>query len=141
MKEKSPKKTGRPLKEIDERQVKSLAGINCSLAEMAAVLDCSEDTLSRRFAEVIKKGRESGKMSLKRKQYEVAMSGNVTMLIWLGKITVGQVEQVRQVVDQKSFNINATAEVQSSELKALVDDFKSMLQTKLSERKDGPKKS
>lgn len=34
-----------------------------------------------------------------------------------------------------------TAEVQSSELKALVDDFKSMLQTKLSERKDGPKKS
>jgi hypothetical protein len=29
-------------------------------------------------------------MSLKRKQYEVAMSGNVSMLIWLGKNILGQ---------------------------------------------------
>lgn len=80
----------RPKIEIDEEQVKKLAAINCSLAEMAAVLGCSVDTLGRRFAEVIEEGRSSGKMSLKRKQYEVAMSGNVTMLIWLGKILLEQ---------------------------------------------------
>jgi hypothetical protein len=57
---------------------------------MAAVLGCSADTLERRFAAVIKEGREQGKMSLKRKQYEVAMSGNVSMLIWLGKNILGQ---------------------------------------------------
>ena len=80
----------RPQKQIDEKQVEQLAAINCSLAEMAAVLDCSVDTLDRRFAEVIKKGRAAGRMSLKRKQYEVGMKGNVSMLIWLGKQTLGQ---------------------------------------------------
>jgi hypothetical protein len=29
-------------------------------------------------------------MSLKRKQFDMAMKGNVTMLIWLGKQTLGQ---------------------------------------------------
>lgn len=84
----------RPKKEINEDQVFKLAAINCSLAEMAAVLDCSEDTLGRRFADVIKKGRENGRMSLKRKQYETAMGGNVTMMIWLGK----------QLLDQKDIS-------------------------------------
>lgn len=85
----------RPKLEIDEDQVLKLAGINCSLAEMAAVLNCSSDTIERRFAEVIKKGRETGKMSLKRKQWELAMSGNVTMLIWLGKIILDQKDTSR----------------------------------------------
>lgn len=85
----------RPKLEIDEEQVKKLAALNCSLAEMAAVLDCSEDTLDRRFAEVIRKGREFGRTSLKRKQFEMAMSGNVTMLIWLGKIMLDQKDTSR----------------------------------------------
>lgn len=87
----------RPKKEISEEQVIKLAEINCSYSEMAAVLGCDESTLTRRFAQVIQKGREGGKMSLKRKQYEVAMSGNVSMLIWLGKQTLGQSEKVEQI--------------------------------------------
>ncbi len=83
----------RPKKKIDPEQVLKLAAINCSYDEMGSVLGCSPDTLERRFAGVIKKGRDNGKMSLKRKQYEIAMSGNVTMLIWLGKIMLGQVEK------------------------------------------------
>ncbi len=90
----------RPKLEINEEQLLKLAAINCSLAEMAAVLDCSVDTLDRRFAEVIRKGRESGKMSLKRKQYETAMSGNVTMLIWLGKIMLDQKDTSRIEIQQ-----------------------------------------
>lgn len=100
---------------------------------MAAVLGCDEKTLSNRFSQVIKEGREQGKMSLKRKQYEVAMSGNVTMLIWLGKITVGQVEQVKQFVDNRNVNINT--EVQSSEVKEIMADLKSIIDTKVNERK------
>ena len=80
----------RPKADIDEEQLKTLAAINCSYAEMAAVLGCDESTLTRRFAQVIRQGRETGKMSLKRKQYEIAMKGNVTMLIWLGKIMLDQ---------------------------------------------------
>jgi len=87
----------RPKLKIDADQVEKLAAINCSYAEMAAVLDCDESTLTRRYAQAIKKGRERGRMSLKRKQYELAMSGNVTMLIWLGKIMLEQREPARPV--------------------------------------------
>lgn len=80
----------RPLKVIDERQVEQLASIQCSLDEMAAVLGCERTTLHRRFATVIKKGREQGKSSLKRAQYKSAMDGNPTLLIWLGKQYLGQ---------------------------------------------------
>lgn len=86
---------GRPKLELDEDQIIKLAAINCSLAEMAAVLNCDVKTLTSRFSQVIEKGRETGKMSLKRKQYELAMSGNVTMLIWLGKIMMGQTDTSR----------------------------------------------
>lgn len=80
----------RPKKDIDPEQVRKLAAIQCTTAEMAAVLGCSSDTLERRFAAIIKEGRETGKMSLKRKQYEIAMGGNTAMLIWLGKNILGQ---------------------------------------------------
>jgi hypothetical protein len=92
----------RPKKKIDSEQVRELAAINCSYAEMAAVLRCDPKTLSTRFLKVIQEGREHGKMSLKRKQYEVAMSGNVTMLIWLGKQTLGQRDQVLESGDAPS---------------------------------------
>lgn len=86
----------RPLK-IDPMQVEELAAIQCSHAEMAAVLRCSADTLERRFAAAIKKGRERGNASLKRAQFKLALSGNPTMLIWLGKIYLGQREQAVNV--------------------------------------------
>lgn len=75
---------------------------------MAAVLNCSVDTLGRRFAEVIEKGRKQGNMSLKRKQYEVAMGGNVTMLIWLGKQRLDQTDKVEQRFDAKIEQVNNT---------------------------------
>ena len=79
----------RPRLQLDEKQIEQLAMINCSLAEIGAVMKCSVDTLER-YAEIIKRGRENGKSSLKKKQFEIAMKGNVTMLIWLGKIMLGQ---------------------------------------------------
>ena len=95
----------RPKKDIDEEQVKKLAAIQCSYSEMAAVLGCDESTLTRRFAHVIKEGREHGTMSLKRKQYEIAMGGNVTMLIWLGKIVLKQVEKKEFSADEAGFRV------------------------------------
>lgn len=86
----------RPRKEVSESMVYKLARINCSVEEMGVILDVSADTLQRRFAAVIEKGRAQMKQSLKRKQYQVAMngSGNVTMLIWLGKQHLGQSDKV-----------------------------------------------
>lgn len=64
-----------------------------TLEDVACVLGCSEDTIQRRvkekydvtFAVYSKKKRAKGRMSLRVKQFEVAMDGNVSMLIWLGK--------------------------------------------------------
>jgi AraC-like DNA-binding protein len=89
----------RPRLKIDPAQVEQLAAIDCSLEEMGAVLGCSPDTLQRRFAAVIEKGRATGRSSLKRKQFKLAMDGNPTMLIWLGKIRLGQKEV--QVVETR----------------------------------------
>ena len=76
--------------EIDEDLVRQLATIQCTMVEIGAVVKCSVDTLERRFADVIKKGQEEGKSSLRRAQYKIAMSGNSTMLIWLGKQYLNQ---------------------------------------------------
>lgn len=88
----------RPRKKIDEDQVTKLAAIDCSYAEMASILGCNESTLTRRFAQAIKDGRNHGNMSLKRKQFEIAMGGNVGMLIWLGKQRLGQTDQMLQTI-------------------------------------------
>jgi hypothetical protein len=87
---KAPAKTGRPLKEISANQVKSLAEIGCTNIEIATVCGCSVDTLERRFADIIKKGRETMKSSLRRFQYTSAKSGSVPMQIWMGKQYLGQ---------------------------------------------------
>jgi hypothetical protein len=85
---------GRPKLDIDPAQVEALARIACTTPEIATVIGCSEDTLERRFAGVIEKGRAEGKASVRRMQYKAAMSGNPTMLIWLGKVMLGQKEAV-----------------------------------------------
>lgn len=89
----------RPKKAVDIETLKKLAAIQCTTAEMAAVLGVSSDTLERRFAAIIKDGRENGRMSLKRKQFEVAMSGNTTMLIWLGKQWLNQRDKTNEELD------------------------------------------
>ena len=93
---------GRPKKPIDWDTVKKLCAIHCTGEEIASVIDVHYDTLNNRcneehgvnFSEYYKKASASGKMSLRRKQYEVAMAGNVSMLIWLGKNMLNQRDQV-----------------------------------------------
>ena len=87
--------TGRPKKEVDATLVERLAMIQCTTKEIAAVCGCSVDTLDRRFADLIEKGKLSGKSSLRKKQYEVAMNGNVSMLIFLGKQMLDQKDEQR----------------------------------------------
>lgn len=99
----------RPLKPVDLRQVEALARIDCTDAEIAAVLDFTPQGWRKRKARrdgqaivsAIQKGREGGKMSLRRKQFEQAMAGNTTMLIWLGKQRLDQRDMRRVEVDEE----------------------------------------
>ena len=96
------KKMGRPLKEIDWVQFEKLCGIQATEIEISEWFHCSVDTVERAckrqygetFADVYKKKASSGKISLRRKQFEVAIGGNVTMLIWLGKQHLGQRDNI-----------------------------------------------
>jgi uncharacterized membrane protein YvbJ len=89
----------RPRKRINPEQVRSLAMINCSYAEIAAVIGCNESTLTRRFAQLIAEGREQGRSSLKRQMYKKAIDDeNVQMQIWLSKNMVGYSDKVEQKV-------------------------------------------
>jgi hypothetical protein len=94
----------RPRKEIDWEVVRKLCAMQCTGEEIASFSDIDYDTLQRAvkrefnmsFADYFKKHSANGKISLRRKQYEVATSGNVPMLIWLGK----------QYLDQKDKQSN-----------------------------------
>lgn len=90
----------RPRKEIDEDSVKKLAALNCSMEEIGHFVGCSVDTLERRFAEAIKEGRSHGKISLKRKMFDTAMAGNVSMMIWLSKNLLGYSDKVTQEIQE-----------------------------------------
>lgn len=96
----------RPIKKVDAEQVKKLAAIQCSNAEIAAVVGVNVRTIERRFAAAIKEGRENGKCSLKRKQYEIAMKGNVGMLIWLGKQYLDQKDKRETEMTGEGIKIN-----------------------------------
>ena len=87
---------GRPKKEIDEDEVFLLASYGLTRTEIAAIVGCHANTIDIRFSEILKEGHEHRNGSLRRKQYEVAMHGNVAMLIWLGKQYLGQTEKVEQ---------------------------------------------
>lgn len=87
------KKVGRPKLDIDPELVEKLALIHCSVKEIATICNCHPDTIRKNFSDIIEKGKADGKMSLRRKQFEVALSGNTSMLIWLGKNILGQTDQ------------------------------------------------
>lgn len=87
----------RPQKEIDSKIFENLCGLQCTLTEIAVVLDCSEDTIERwckrtydmSFADTFKKYSAKGKTSLRRMQFKLAEK-SAAMAIWLGKQYLGQ---------------------------------------------------
>ena len=106
----------RPLKDIDAKQVELLAGCGCTVEEIAAKLDCTRETIYARFSDSLKKGRAVGKSSLRGKQFEMAMRGNVPMLIWLGKQMLNQRDQLdlsKLSPEQAAAILSATADTDS----------------------------
>jgi hypothetical protein len=72
------------------KDVYELAAIGCTDREIARWFDVDENTLRYNFSDILEKGREDLKHSLRRAQLKLALSGNAVMLIWLGKNILGQ---------------------------------------------------
>ena len=88
----------RPPKDVDEPTLMKLASLGLTTSEIAAVLGVHVRTLENNFAAEMAEGKEMCKASVRRKQFELAMAGNPTMLIWLGKQILGQKERYEQLV-------------------------------------------
>ena len=77
-------------------KVKMIAGLQCTQPEAAAILEvslaCFEGFLraNKKAREAWDDGRENGRASVRRMQFNSAKAGNVTMQIWLGKQYLGQ---------------------------------------------------
>lgn len=106
-------KRGPKLKVVDWDEFDKLCGIQCTLPEIAAWFNVSEDTIERicirekrvKFAEYFNQKRSRGKIPLRRRQYQAAMDGNTALLIWLGKQYLGQSEKIEKqdIVDGLKF--------------------------------------
>jgi len=101
------KKMGRPKIEVDFDKIDSLCAVFCNCKEIVSVLNSfdiklSYDTVERRvkqqfgitFAEYVEQKQMAfAKPKLRKAQFDCALSGNATMLIWLGKQYLGQVDK------------------------------------------------
>jgi hypothetical protein len=98
---------GRPKIEFSDTQWKMLALLckaQSTNEEVCAYFDIDLKTLNRlvkkkykkynSFSDFNDKKRKAGFSSIRAKQWQVAMNGNVSMLIWLGKNWLGQADSV-----------------------------------------------
>lgn len=84
------KKRGRKPLPIDATAVEGMARVGATNVEIAAFLGCSPDTIERRFKAVVASSRSIMRLRVRMMQWEAAMKGDSTMLIWLGKQYLGQ---------------------------------------------------
>ena len=75
---------------VPPEEVEDLAQIGCNNNEIAKWFGVDENTLTYNFSVELTKGRENLKQKLRRAQLKAALTGNVVMLIWLGKNLLGQ---------------------------------------------------
>lgn len=83
---------GKTKKVVFPDDVYRLAAIGSTDREIAKWFGIQEDTLRNNFSEIMEKGREEIRQSLRQAQLKLALSGNPTMLIWLGKNLLGQTD-------------------------------------------------
>lgn len=93
----------RPKSKIDWSKVDDMLEKQCEGTEIAGALGMHPNTFYNRvqyefdvgFSEYKQQKRESGKSLLRKKQFEVALEGNTTMLVWLGKQYLQQTDKVQ----------------------------------------------
>jgi hypothetical protein len=78
---------------VPQDDVEMWASLGCTDKEIADYYGVNEDTFRYNCADALISGRHQLRTGLRRAQLRVAMEGNPTMLIWLGKNMLKQSEQ------------------------------------------------
>lgn len=100
--------TGKPPAVIDLDLVEKFSRCHPSDTELAALLGISHPTfvkhkkLNPEILEAMAKGQAYGRGSLRGKQFDMAMKGNVPMLVWLGKQLLQQREKILHGTDAEN---------------------------------------
>lgn len=100
-KPKSKRPTGRPRAVIDWDRVGRMLEAGATAEGIAATIGIQRDSLYKRcevdnkctFSTFSQEKRAKGDELLRTKQFQIAMSGDKTMLIWLGKQRLNQTEK------------------------------------------------
>jgi len=83
---------GRNKTVIPEEEFLKLAELHCTWQEISDFYAVPVSTLRDNFADLYQKGTTKTKQRLRQAQLKLAMNGDRTMLIWLGKNILGQSE-------------------------------------------------
>ena len=93
---------GRNKTVIPEEQVAYLAGIHCTNKEMADFFDVPLQTFVDNFRDIITKNHQLTKQRLRKAQLDLALNKHdKTMLIFLGKVLLGQREDAIDTAEDK----------------------------------------
>ena len=92
---------GRDATVIPPEEVFKLAAMGCKDKEIADWFGIDGNTLRYNFSVELLKGRLTLNQSLRRAQLQVALNGNPTMLIFLGKCILGQREDALNTEENK----------------------------------------
>lgn len=92
---------GRNKRVVVPRDIYELAVIGCNDREIARWFDINEDTLRYNFADIMEKGREDLKHSLRRAMIKNALSGNAALQIFLAKNMLGMSDTPVNTDDKK----------------------------------------
>lgn len=85
-------------------ELRKIGRLQPSREEVAVFLGVGRQTLFDFFRrcpeaiEALEEGNYTGHLSLRRKQFQQALDGNITMLIWLGKNLLGQTDKVENTL-------------------------------------------
>lgn len=111
------KKIGRPHKEINWDKLDAALQFGARMIDICGICDISENTVVKAikekhevsFSEYRDLKMSTMRARLLQKQFDVAMAGNVTMLIWLGKQHLDQKDksEIESRVNTIQINIDA----------------------------------
>lgn len=132
-KKKSPKKkdgrennTGRPEKLVDWDMVDDLLLAGCMGSEIAPYFDMHPDTLYKKveekfnvtFSVYSQQKKSKGDGCLRKAQFDKAIGGDNTMLVWLGKNRLDQKETSSVSVNPETINAYAGMMKQLDEIRS-----------------------
>lgn len=122
---------GRKQIAIDWERVNDLLKAQCDVTGIAAILGICRDTLYRRcqidnnvdFQTYSITKKAEGRESLREAMYNIAKSGDKTMMIWLSKQYLGMSEKVEQKnKEEKEIDWSTITDEQLSELERIAEN-------------------